>query len=365
MKNKSKPKFATVWTCDFCGEEFSTKKESNKHELTCKKNPEKYKILLRFKKYLIISVICLIVFFTSLYFGGIKNGSFNENYSLEKDIALLILISSVVIGTVFFSLMIHSFNKFSVYKNKTKKPNSGTIFGWASLFIFIYFIIYVVANANAQNNSLPPKNLLQPQKWFSSEIKKEITPTPTHTIKITLTPTPTLKPKVQVKPTSVPTTLVVTSDMVNCNVSSNCGGGTKYIKKSECDNSVCCQIGGKWIFYTSKQKCNEDQSKNNSGNYVRPTSVPIPTYKPIQTAPTSAPYVAPTTSQEEQDQSIIDQYNSQVIQCKQYVNERIANPLFLKCKVTYPVNNSPEALACESDARNQISTAINNCGELY
>jgi methionyl-tRNA synthetase len=28
-----------VWICDFCGEEFKTKKESDKHELTCEKNP--------------------------------------------------------------------------------------------------------------------------------------------------------------------------------------------------------------------------------------------------------------------------------------------------------------------------------------
>jgi len=35
MKNKL---FETVWTCDFCGKEFDTKKESDKHELNCKKN---------------------------------------------------------------------------------------------------------------------------------------------------------------------------------------------------------------------------------------------------------------------------------------------------------------------------------------
>lgn len=52
--------------------------------------------------------------------------------------------------------------------------------------------------------------------------------------------------------------------MVNCNVNSNCGGGTRMIKKSECDNSVCCQIGSSWIFYTSKDKCNQDQNSHSS-----------------------------------------------------------------------------------------------------
>jgi len=58
--------------------------------------------------------------------------------------------------------------------------------------------------------------------------------------------------------------------MVNCNVNSNCGGGTTYIKKSECDNSTCCKIGDKWIFYKDKNKCNKDQ-KSNQPSYNYPT----------------------------------------------------------------------------------------------
>lgn len=39
MKNKKKSiKYETVWSCDFCGKEFRTKKESNKHETFCTKN---------------------------------------------------------------------------------------------------------------------------------------------------------------------------------------------------------------------------------------------------------------------------------------------------------------------------------------
>lgn len=47
MKNKREIK-EYVWTCDFCGEEFKTKKESDEHELTCKKNRNR-EILLRIK----------------------------------------------------------------------------------------------------------------------------------------------------------------------------------------------------------------------------------------------------------------------------------------------------------------------------
>jgi hypothetical protein len=43
MKNKL---YETVWTCDFCGKEFDTKNESDKHELTCKKIKSKEKNLV-------------------------------------------------------------------------------------------------------------------------------------------------------------------------------------------------------------------------------------------------------------------------------------------------------------------------------
>jgi hypothetical protein len=49
MKHEKKLKgYKIVWTCDFCGEEFKTKKESDKHELICKKNKNR-EILLRIK----------------------------------------------------------------------------------------------------------------------------------------------------------------------------------------------------------------------------------------------------------------------------------------------------------------------------
>ena len=51
MKSEKKLKeYETVWTCDFCGEEFKTKKESDQHELICKKNPKNNEIIFRIKK---------------------------------------------------------------------------------------------------------------------------------------------------------------------------------------------------------------------------------------------------------------------------------------------------------------------------
>ena len=57
--------------------------------------------------------------------------------------------------------------------------------------------------------------------------------------------------------------------IVTCNVSSNCGGGTRSLKKSECDNSTCCQIGDKWYYYPTKTACTQAQNNYNdpSSNY--------------------------------------------------------------------------------------------------
>ncbi|HSV94851.1 MAG TPA: hypothetical protein VLH94_02690 [Spirochaetia bacterium] len=65
--------------------------------------------------------------------------------------------------------------------------------------------------------------------------------------------------------------------MVNCTVSNTCGGGTRYLKKSECNKSVCCQVGSGWYFYSSIEKCRQDQASgkpSNQYNYARPTIQP-------------------------------------------------------------------------------------------
>ena len=58
--------------------------------------------------------------------------------------------------------------------------------------------------------------------------------------------------------------------IVNCQISPECGGGSRQMKKSECEQSVCCQIGSKWYFYLSREKCSEDQK-----NYRQDTYKPL------------------------------------------------------------------------------------------
>lgn len=179
MKNKSNTDTKIVWTCDFCEKEFETKKESDKHELSCKQNPKNNEIVFRIKK-----------------------------------------------------------------------PNSGTVFGWVSFFLFIYFIVYVVANANAQNNGLPIRDLLQPQKWFSSEDKTEIIiPTPTLIREITSTP----KPKIQNTPKTENT-----GSQIDC-----IGPDGKHFKTTEAE---CKKFNESWGNKTGNNQTTLNNNQNSTGS---------------------------------------------------------------------------------------------------
>ena len=84
------------------------------------------------------------------------------------------------------------------------------------------------------------------------EINSQPSPTPT----ATATPTPIS----EVRGTSTTKPQAVNKDpIITCNISSNCGGGSRQMKKSECDQTTCCQIGNNWYFYLSKDKCIQDQ----------------------------------------------------------------------------------------------------------
>ncbi len=63
--------------------------------------------------------------------------------------------------------------------------------------------------------------------------------------------------------------------MVNCNIHQDCGGGSRRLKLSECNNSTCCQLGNGWSFYLSREKCKQDQgnlNKGSSNNNVPPSN---------------------------------------------------------------------------------------------
>lgn len=71
--------------------------------------------------------------------------------------------------------------------------------------------------------------------------------------------TPTPSSKVLTYPTSTPEP----DPVIACNLHANCGGGSSQLRKSICKQSVCCQVGGSWMFYESDSKCIQDQESAN------------------------------------------------------------------------------------------------------
>ena len=130
--------------------------------------------------------------------------------------------------------------------------------------------------------------------------------------------------------------------LVNCQIHVNCGGGTRLLKKSICDQSTCCQIGNSWIFYESKSKCTQDQNSywSNRTNYNYLTSPPLPTWAPFPTfapLPTLPPFSTI-------DYSTPTPYVPQMtkVQCQQAVNDKYRS-LMRSYGCAYPC---PESGSC-------------------
>lgn len=94
-----------VWTCDYCGQEFRSKKESDKHELNCNNNPKMVKTSSRFLKF---SKIFGISWVTSvvLFFLFALIASNNSSFALGKSTLGTVAIGgTIVIGILAFLLM--------------------------------------------------------------------------------------------------------------------------------------------------------------------------------------------------------------------------------------------------------------------
>lgn len=81
------------------------------------------------------------------------------------------------------------------------------------------------------------------------------------------------------KPTIIPTTIIYsspTSDpepIIKCNISSNCGGGFVELRQSICNNSTCCHVGNKWVFYQDKTQCVQTAGNNTVQQNVIPSPI--------------------------------------------------------------------------------------------
>lgn len=214
-----------VWTCDYCGKEFNTLKKCDEHELKCDKNQNRFDfpyIKNPKKSWLILWVTTMLVFGITLY---INLGLFPKGINLfnEKGVLYLFL-ANIILGIIAFFGTMLSLNR--------NEKNVSSIVKYSLVFCFIYLLF----NAGIV---LSLDTILKEQKVKKDYLKYQ---------------TATIMPQ-NLTPTQ-------TSDMVNCSISKECGGGTKLLKKSVCDNSTCCGFtGGKWVFYQSISACKRDQNK--------------------------------------------------------------------------------------------------------
>ena len=102
MKNKREIK-EYIWTCDFCGEEFKTKKESDKHELVCDKNPDSISFPLNRnikKSWLVLWITTMIVFGITVL---INSNLFPQGLNLfDKKWFLNLFFGNIILGIVAF-----------------------------------------------------------------------------------------------------------------------------------------------------------------------------------------------------------------------------------------------------------------------
>lgn len=97
----------------------------------------------------------------------------------------------------------------------------------------------------------------------------------------TLPPTPTLAPTATptTKPTTKSTNRAVqpTTDPdppVHCNISEQCGGGSKPLKQSECNSRTCCETKDGWK-YIEKKECEALHGSYNAETQKKADRIPV------------------------------------------------------------------------------------------
>ncbi len=316
MKNEKKLKeYETVWTCDFCGEEFKTKNESDKHELVCDKNPDSvsFPLIRNTKKsWLILWITTMVVFGITVYVNSkllsLGFNLFNKKWFLNLFFGNIILGIVAFLGTVFS-------------KNKDKKKVFSVV-----KYSFILCLIYLICHAGIilsldtsfkeqerKSDYLTyqeptPKTELQNVKYngkvisgavvnksdkpiFNSKVVLkiskdrtawEIDETHEFIVPYKIDPNQSINFSENYKTTKkdpwwttliqeshfyngevLPTPTIDPDPIIDCKFTYV---GTKQLKRSVCSNATDCEIEkGKWYLYYSVNKCKEDQQKYYAG----------------------------------------------------------------------------------------------------
>jgi len=196
--------------------------------------------------------------------------------------------------------------------------------------------------------------------------QKVITPIPSP--KASIKPSPSLSPLPSLKPiyySPKPKPVIDSNPLVNCNIHVNCGGGTKLLKQSECNKSICCGFNySGWKIYPSSEECTKaQQEENRQNNTYNPSIYDYPTYSPIP-LPRYEPYVyKPYVPSDEEIQADIDRENRKIEQrIKECKNEvmRITAQKIQGYWAKYG-GTTGTAAALEKLAKEEMERALKKC----
>lgn len=137
MKTKSKPKYKAVWTCDFCGKEFDTKKESDKHESACELNSKKRKFNLSFGRFFnrtFLTGIINIIFFIAIFPFLIRAD--NLPFDDKAEIGGMNMWRIVI----FYGLLTSIFSFYSFTKKRFRMTSIFLILCWIVGTLFVILI---------------------------------------------------------------------------------------------------------------------------------------------------------------------------------------------------------------------------------
>lgn len=150
-KKLNKKEFEIVWVCDFCGEEFKTKKESNNHELICKKNPKSKKFNLSFRRIfsrLFLTGILSIIFFITMF--PILMRAENLPFADQAEIGGRNMTRIVI----FYGLLTAVFSFFFFLKKRFRMTSIFLIFCWFLGTSFVLLInIYDQSKEKVDNST--------------------------------------------------------------------------------------------------------------------------------------------------------------------------------------------------------------------
>jgi len=241
-KKIDKKEFETVWNCDFCEQEFKTKKESDKHELKCNRNPknQKFPFIIDPKRaWEIFWLTTLLTFFATLLI-VIRFTKFD----------ITLLCGNVLLALFLINICLGIFAFLAIFARYKQNKNQ---ISFLTKNIIIICLIYLMTNSFvfAVEGYKSKTNEEYKNKYYVTQPPVSA-PTPFPTIAIS--PSPTVKPVLK------KITTTETDPVIDCeSSSSNCNGSTIKVRKSQCSKITCCQIGNSWSVYPSDEKCDEAQ----------------------------------------------------------------------------------------------------------